>query len=97
MKTNYETTVVRVIGNDSRTTSAMCPLESFFWVLEDVHTGEQYLYSGEAFEKDHRECQKQVGFRFNISTRTFPVSFRFTKPLGKYRRIGYVKIHNEWR
>lgn len=97
MKSNFETTVVRVVGYDSIMTSATCPLESHFTVLEDLHTGEKYLYSGEVFEKDHRECQNQIGFRLPISTRTFPVSFRFTKPLSRYRRIGFVKIHNEWR
>ena len=94
---NEKTTVVRVIGEESWMTSPTCPLESSFMVLEDVHTGEQYLYSGEAFRKDHRECEKSIGFRLDISTRMFPISFRFTRPLARKRRIGYVKIHNEWR
>lgn len=100
----YGEAVVKVMGFEDHQTSATCPFEHEFTRLVNVNDSrEQYLYSGEVFKEWHRDNDKALGFRTNITQYTFPISFRKTSETRtrmdglRMTRIGYVKIHNDWR
>ena len=86
---------VKVTGIYSLPTSANCPFETEFTELQDINTGRKYLYSGKVFTNFYSDCRKAMGVI--PADMTFPIDFKITKKGTRYDKIGWVKIHWEWR
>lgn len=86
---------VKVTGIYSLPTSGTCPFETEFTELQDINTGKKYLYSGKVFTNFYAECRKTMGV-IPVDM-IFPIDFRITKQGARYDKIGWVKIHWEWR